>query len=342
MNTNRRPRGVDFKRVQAHYDLSDRFFALFLDSSMTYSCAKFDTPQASLADAQVAKIDLSLGKCELRPGHRLLDIGCGWGSTAMRAAEHYGVDVIGLTISQNQFAHDAQLAEAWARLQDAAADAGGNGASATRLDGANAAGDGGSGKRADGADAAGSGASAKPADGADAGGARRVPRVEFRLQGWESFDEPVDRIVSIGAFEHFGRPKYAEFFARCRAILPPDGVMLLHTITHGRPNDDWDFLRFVHFIATEIFPGGDVPEPELVIASARKAGFDPVHVESLRPHYAMTLDRWASNLAARRDDAVAIAGERTYETYMKYLTGCAALFRSGECNVHQFKLRVIP
>ena len=80
MNTNRRPRGVDFARVQAHYDLSDQFFALFLDPSMTYSCAKFDTPETSLADAQLAKIDLSLSKCELRPGHRLLDIGCGWGA----------------------------------------------------------------------------------------------------------------------------------------------------------------------------------------------------------------------------------------------------------------------
>lgn len=289
MNTSRRPRGVDFARVQAHYDLSDRFFALFLDPSMTYSCAKFDTPETSLADAQVAKIDLSLSKCELHAGQRLLDIGCGWGATALRAAERYDVEVVGLTISKNQFTHDTELGAARARE--------------------------------------------------NGGGAGRV---EFRLQGWETFDEKVDRIVSIGAFEHFGRPKYAEFFARCRAILPPDGVMLLHTITQGKPNDDWDFLRFVHFIATEIFPGGDVPEPELVITAARKAGFDPVHVESLRPHYAITLDHWAENLQAGRGEAVEIAGEQTYETYMKYLTGCAALFRSGECNIHQFKLRVVP
>src|SRR5688572_30919356 len=105
MNTNRRPSGVDFKRVQAHYDLSDRFFALFLDESMTYSCGKFDTPETSLAEAQMAKIDLSLGKCELRPGQRLLDIGCGWGATAMRAVERFRVDVVGLTISKNQFEH---------------------------------------------------------------------------------------------------------------------------------------------------------------------------------------------------------------------------------------------
>jgi cyclopropane-fatty-acyl-phospholipid synthase len=279
MNTNRRSRGVEFERVQAHYDLSDRFFALFLDESMTYSCAKFDTPTTSLADAQLAKIDLSLGKCELKPGMRLLDIGCGWGATALRAAERYGVKVTGLTISKNQHAHDSELAAGRADL-------------------------------------------------------------DFRLQGWETFDEKVDRIVSIGAFEHFGRPKYAQFFAKCRSILPADGAMLLHTITEGKPNDDWDFLRFVHFVGTEIFPGGDVPPPELVISSARKAGFEVVHVESLRPHYAITLDRWAENLQNRREEALAIAGEEKYDTYMKYLTGCAALFRSGECNLHQFKLRV--
>src|SRR2546423_9726502 len=97
---------ADFANVQAHYDLGDEFFALFLDPSMTYSCAKFDSPETTLAEAQRAKIDLSLGKCELKPGHRLLDIGCGWGATALRAREHYGANVIGLTISKNQLEHD--------------------------------------------------------------------------------------------------------------------------------------------------------------------------------------------------------------------------------------------
>jgi cyclopropane-fatty-acyl-phospholipid synthase len=290
MNTNRRPRGVDFARVQAHYDLSDDFFALFLDPSMTYSCAKFDAPDTSLADAQLAKVDLSLGKCELRPGHRLLDIGCGWGATAMRAAERYGAKVTGLTISKNQYAHDVKLAEARKAATGKAAAGGGD--------------------------------------------------VEFRLAGWETFDERVDRIVSIGAFEHFGRPKYPAFFAKCRSLLPPDGVMLLHTITQGKPNDDWDFLRFVHFIATEIFPGGDVPTPAMVMEAARLGGFEVVHVESLRPHYARTLDCWAANLEAAKDRAVALAGQPVYDMYMKYLTGCANLFRGGETNLHQFKLRV--
>src|SRR3954463_14764629 len=127
---------ADFANVQAHYDLGDDFFALFLDPSMTYSCAKFDAPESTLAEAQLAKIDLTLGKCELRPGQRLLDIGCGWGALARRARERHGVEVIGLTLSENQLAHNRRLA------------------------------------------------------GGDGG-------LEFRLEGWETFDGKVDRIVSV-------------------------------------------------------------------------------------------------------------------------------------------------
>ena len=75
------------EQVQSHYDLSDDFFELFLDSTRTYSCAYFGDANTSLEEAQKAKIDLSLRKCELAPGMKLLDIGCGWGSTALRAAE---------------------------------------------------------------------------------------------------------------------------------------------------------------------------------------------------------------------------------------------------------------
>ena len=73
-----------YEQVQAHYDLSDDFFGLFLDPSRTYSCAYFQREDMSLQEAQLAKIDLSLGKCDLKPGMRLLDIGCGWGATALR------------------------------------------------------------------------------------------------------------------------------------------------------------------------------------------------------------------------------------------------------------------
>ena len=87
--------------------------------------------------------------------------------------------------------------------------------------------------------------------------------IQFRLEGWETFDgkggpNRLDRAL----FEHFGRDKHADFSCALRAMLPDDGWMLLHTITLGKPSKAFSFLRFVHFMSYKIFPGGDVPPPE--------------------------------------------------------------------------------
>src|ERR1700758_4910751 len=95
--------------VQAHYDLSNEFFALFQDPTRTYSCAYFPRENMSLHEAQVAKLDLSLEKLGLEPGMTLLDIGCGWGSGMKRAVERYDVNVVGLTLSKNQHAYCRQV-----------------------------------------------------------------------------------------------------------------------------------------------------------------------------------------------------------------------------------------
>ncbi len=97
--------------------LGDDFYALFLDPSRTYSCAKFYSPSATLEEAQHAKIDLALAKCELRPGHRLLDIGCGWGSAAMRARRHHAAKVVGLTVSKTEYSYARQLADGNSNVQ---------------------------------------------------------------------------------------------------------------------------------------------------------------------------------------------------------------------------------
>jgi cyclopropane-fatty-acyl-phospholipid synthase len=277
-----------FEDVQAHYDLSDEFFALFLDPTRTYSCAYFQREDMSLEEAQYAKVDLSLGKLGLQPGMTLLDIGCGWGTTIVRALERYDVNVVGLTLSRNQQAHVQR-----------------------RLD-------------------------SHPST--------RSKRV--LLQGWEQFDEKVDRIVSIGAFEHFGRDRYNDFFKMAYEALPADGVMMLHTII--RPSDE-EFaerglpitmtkLRFIKFIMEEIFPGGDLPQAEGVVEHAERAGFGVKLIQPLRLHYARTLDTWSAALEAHRDEAIAIQSEEVYDRYMKYLTGCADLFREGYTDVAQFTL----
>jgi len=277
-----------FEDVQSHYDLSDDFFRLFLDPTQTYSCAYFERDDMTLEEAQIAKIDLALGKLGLQPGMTLLDVGCGWGATMMRAIEKYDVNVVGLTLSRNQQAHVQKVLNQL------------------------------------------------PSE--------RTKRV--LLQGWEQFDEPVDRIVSIGAFEHFGRDRYDDFFTMAYTSLPADGVMMLHTIV--KPSDE-EFkeralpitmtkLRFIKFIMEEIFPGGDLPAVDVVKEHAVKAGFDVKLVQPLRLHYARTLDNWSTALKAHKDEAIAIQSQEVYDRYMKYLTGCADLFREGYTDVCQFTL----
>jgi cyclopropane-fatty-acyl-phospholipid synthase len=278
-----------FEDVQAHYDLSDDFFRLFLDPTMTYSCAYFDRLRdITLEEAQIRKVDLALGKLGLRSGMTLLEVGCGWGSTIRRAVDKYDVDVIGLTLSEHQAAHVRKLL-----------------------------------------------------DEMDTARSRRV-----LLQGWEQFDEPVDRIVSIGAFEHFGYDRYDDFFELAYRILPDDGVMLLHTITmltpqqmveRGLPMTE-ELSNFTEFISTEIFPGGQLPPIEMVEFHASKAGFNLTRRQSLQLHYARTLDLWAAALQEHQSEAVRIQSDEVYERYMKYLTGCAWAFRAGYIDVNQFTL----
>ncbi|AYM43064.1 cyclopropane mycolic acid synthase family methyltransferase [Mycobacteroides chelonae] len=277
-----------FADVQAHYDLSDDFFRLFLDPTQTYSCAYFERDEMTLQEAQIAKIDLALGKLHLEPGMTLLDVGCGWGATLNRALEKYDVNVIGLTLSKNQKAHVEKLLAA---------------SSSTRSK-------------------------------------------SVQLHGWEEFDGKVDRIVSIGAFEHFGFDRYDDFFRFAYNALPDDGVMLLHTITGLHPNEiiakglplSFELARFIKFMVTEIFPGGRLPSIDMVREHAERAGFSCTRVHQLQPHYAKTLDLWAAALEEHKDEAIAIQDEVVYERYMKYLTGCANYFRIGYIDVAQFTL----
>jgi cyclopropane-fatty-acyl-phospholipid synthase len=98
--------------VAAHYDLGNDFYSAWLDETMTYSCARFASPQDSLEDAQVRKIATLLDRLELKPGDRVLEIGCGWGSLAIEAAKR-GAEVVGLTLSTEQKAWAAEkIAEA--------------------------------------------------------------------------------------------------------------------------------------------------------------------------------------------------------------------------------------
>ena len=90
----------DAAAIAHHYDVSNDFYRLVLGPSMTYSCAVWPTPDATLEEAQAAKYELVCRKLGLRPGMRLLDVGCGWGGMVMHAARHHGVEAVGITLSQ--------------------------------------------------------------------------------------------------------------------------------------------------------------------------------------------------------------------------------------------------
>ncbi|HSV35916.1 MAG TPA: class I SAM-dependent methyltransferase, partial [Ramlibacter sp.] len=99
----------DAQQVQFHYDVSDDFYALWLDARRVYSCAYYRDAGLSLAQAQEAKLDHICRKLMLRPGEKFLDIGAGWGGLLLWAAENYGVDATGITLSKNQHAHVQRL-----------------------------------------------------------------------------------------------------------------------------------------------------------------------------------------------------------------------------------------
>jgi methoxy mycolic acid synthase MmaA3 len=274
--------------VRAHYDLSNEFFALFVDPTRTYSCAYFPREGMTLHEAQLAKLDLTLGKLGLEPGMTLLDVGCGWGSTMKHAVEKYDVNVVGVTLSKNQHAYCQQVLEE-----------------------------------------------------IDSKRSRRV-----LLSDWADFNEPVDRIVTIEALEHFGFERYNDFFQFVYEAMPADGVMALHSITGITPQQaierklplSFEMARFIKFIMTDIFPGGRLPSIEKVDEHATKAGFKITRIQSLQPDFAKTLDFWAEALEARKDEAIAIQSEEVYERYMKFLTGCANAFRVGYIDCNQFTL----
>lgn len=166
------------------------------------------------------------------------------------------------------------------------------------------------------------------------------------LRGWEEFDQPVDRIVSIEAFEAFPKERYAAFFETCHRILPTDGRMVLQTIL-GHPLKRWPDmgipitmtdLKFMRFIAKEIFPGGAIPCDEDIANYSGAAGFSLVQTQYLNEHYVRTLETWALNLEVAHDEAVAATSEEVYQRYMRYLTGCADFFQRGISELGQFTL----
>jgi cyclopropane-fatty-acyl-phospholipid synthase len=258
------------RNVAHHYDLKDELYQLFLDGDRQYSCAYFTDPANSLEEAQADKKAHIAAKLYLKPGMRVLDIGCGWGGTALYLNRVADVDVLGITLSEEQ------LKVARRRAEEAGV----------------------------------------------------ADRVKFELIDYRHLDGSFDRIVSVGMFEHVGAAHYEEFYAKCRELLAPDGVMLLHTIgklgQEGAPDpftDKW------------IFPGYHLPSLSQMSAASEKVRLIASDVEMLRLHYAYTLRHWLERATKARKQIVAMYDERFYRMWEFYLAGGIVMFESGAaCN----------
>lgn len=162
------------------------------------------------------------------------------------------------------------------------------------------------------------------------------------LRGWEEFDEPVDRILSIEAFEHFGFERYEDFFKKAFSILPDDGRMTIQSNVSYHPDEfrergislSIEVLKFIRFMVTDIFPGARLPSTQMMRAHGETAGFTLDNLVSLRPHYVKTLTMWGDALESNKARAIEIQSEVVYDNYMKYLRGCAQKFTDEYIDVH--------
>ncbi len=154
-------------------------------------------------------------------------------------------------------------------------------------------------------------------------------RVKFELIDYRLLDEQFDRIVSVGMFEHVGANHYGEFFAKCRELLKPDGVMLLHTIgLLGGPASGPD-----PFTDKWIFPGYHLPALSEMLGASERVRLIASDIENLRLHYALTLRHWLDRATKARGAIEAMYDERFFRMWEFYLAGGIVMFESGAaCN----------
>lgn len=272
-------KATDAEAIRYHYDLSNDFYRLWLDPQMVYSCAYFETGSEDLATAQVAKLRHLCRKLRLKPGERLLDVGCGWGGLARLAAKEFGVEVLGVTLSEEQLKLGRERVEA---------------------------------------------------DGLDG-------KVTLELRDYRDLprDGRFDKVVSVGMFEHVGHANLGLYFQQLYDAVRPGGLVMNHGIT-SRFTDGRPVGRGAgDFIDRYVFPHGELPHLSVAVARMSEAGMEVVDVESLRLHYARTLDFWSDGLERNLERAAQLVPEETLRIWRLYLAGCAYGFKKGWINLHQ-------
>ena len=263
----------DAEAIHHHYDVSNTFYEWILGPSMTYTCAVYPDIDATLEDAQDNKYRLVFEKLGLRPGDRLLDVGCGWGGMARFAARR-GVRVIGATLSSEQ--------AKWAQR-------------AIREEGL--------------------------------GELAEVRHSDYRDIGEGGFDA----VSSIGLTEHIGVKNYPAYFAFLKSKLRTGGLLLNHCITR-HDNKSTSFAG--GFTDRYVFPDGELTGSGRIITEIQDVGFEVLHEENFRHHYAMTLRDWCHNLVDHWDEAVDEVGLATAKVWGLYMAASRVAFEQNNLQLH--------
>jgi len=263
----------DREAVRFHYDVPVEFYRLWLDSRLMYSCGYYEHEGDGLEQAQAQKLEYLCRKLQLKPGDRLLDLGCGWGGFALYAAQTHGALVHGITLSRRQ----AEVA-----IQ--------------RI---------------------------------NAAGLSRRCRIEVRDFRDIHGEQMYDKIISIGMVEHIGKHRLASYYGHAMELLGPGGVFLTQGIgtRDGQPT-------LGPFANRYVFPDAEVLPIQDIVRAAEGSGFEVRDVESLREHYALTLNAWSKRLEQHHEEAVRVVGEVTYRVWRAYMAMAGYLFRVGRLSLY--------
>jgi cyclopropane-fatty-acyl-phospholipid synthase len=263
----------DAEAIHHHYDVSNAFYEWVLGPSMTYTCAVYPDPDATLEEAQENKYRLIFEKLRLQPGDRLLDVGCGWGGMVRYAARR-GVRAIGATLSAEQasWAQKAIQDEGLSELAEV----------------------------------------------------RHSDYRDVRESGF-------DAVSSIGLTEHIGVRNYPAYFGFLQSKLRTGGLLLNHCITR---HDNRSPSRAGGFTDRYVFPDGELTGSGRIVTEIQETGFEVLHEENFRHHYAMTLRDWCRNLVAHWDEAVAEVGLPTAKVWGLYMAASRVGFEQNKLQLH--------
>ncbi len=268
--------GRSKKNVKHHYDIGEDLYDLFLDKKhRQYSCAYFTSDSESLEEAQQNKINHIIKKLNLKPGEKVLDIGCGWGGMSFEIARQSQCEVTGISLSENQIKYCKEKAKE------------------LNLDN----------------------------------------QVNFELCDYRSVKGKYDKIVSVGAFEHFGKKFYRTFFNKVKEILNDNGICLLHTI--GSVDEPGPIQPFIQ---KYIFPGGIVPSLSDMIVPIEKTGLILSDCETLIHHYDKTLKAWLERFMLNKEKAKYLYNKEFVRMWEFYLSSCSAAFKFRDLVVYQLQL----